>query len=130
MNDLSSRTDIEHLVDTFYERIGDDARLGPIFNTVARVDWDTHLPRMYAFWESVLFGTKGFKGNPLAVHRLLAGQTPLTADEFRRWLELFGDSVDALFAGPMAQAAKARAAQIAAVMQHHIASNQSGNLLG
>jgi hemoglobin len=128
--DLRSRADIERLVDTFYGHIRADARLGPIFNTVAQVDWATHLPRMYAFWESVLFGVTGFKGHPLAVHRLLAGRTPLSDDEFRRWLQIFGEAVDELFSGPMASEAKARAAQIAAVMQLHIAADQPNNLLG
>jgi len=122
MPDLTSRTDIERLVDTFYARVRVDERLGPIFNETARVDWDEHLPRMYAFWEAVLFGVPGFKGNPLATHLALAQLTPLTAREFERWVDLFHQSVDALFAGPMAVAAKQRAASIAATMQEHLAA--------
>lgn len=118
--DLTSRADIERLVDTFYERVRVDERLGPIFTDVARVDWGVHLPRMYDFWEAVLFGASGFKGNPLAVHRALAEQTALTPGEFARWLALFTRSVDLLFTGPMADEAKQRAARIATVMQQHL----------
>lgn len=118
--DLVSRQEIVELVDAFYVRVRGDALLGPIFGDVAQVDWDVHLPRMYAFWDSVLFGTPGFKGNPLAVHEALAERTPLATREFTRWLDLFSSSVDELFAGPGADAAKARAGRIAAVMQHHI----------
>ncbi len=120
--DLQSRADIERLVDAFYARVRVDPRLGPIFNETARVDWPAHLPRMYAFWEAVLFGVAGFKGNPLAVHLALARQTPLTSREFARWVDLFHQSVDDLFAGPMATETKQRAVHIAATMQDHLAA--------
>jgi hemoglobin len=87
---------------------------------VARVDWAEHLPKMYAFWEAVLFGTAGFKGNPLGVHLELAQRTALGAREFDRWLVLFEANLDGLFSGPMAGEAKLRAARIAVVMQQHI----------
>jgi hemoglobin len=108
------------LVDAFYERVRADDILGPIFNDVADVDWTTHLPKMYDFWDSVLFGTPGFKGDPLDAHRKLAMRVPLGEREFARWLMLFDDSVDALFIGPGADNVKLRAARIASVMQHHI----------
>jgi hemoglobin len=135
-HDLASRDDVVRLVDAFYDRVRADALLDPIFDGVAHVDWAVHLPKMYAFWESVLFGATGYKGNPLAVHRALARQTPegpaaargsegvLTAHEFARWLELFHASVDELFAGPIAEEAKGRASRIAVVMQHHIAADR------
>ena len=44
------------------------------------------------------------------------------AREFGRWIALFHSSVDALFSGPMADEARARASRIAAVMQYHIAT--------
>jgi hemoglobin len=118
--DLDSRDAIVELVDAFCAHVRADDLLGPIFDDVAQVDWAAHLPRMYAFWDSVLFGTPGFKGNPLAVHLQLGRRARLTAREFERWLELFNGSVDALFAGPGAEAAKARAARIATVMLHHL----------
>lgn len=119
-SDISSRQDIERLVDTFYERIRADDLLGPIFDRVAQVDWSTHLPKMYAFWETVLFGAASFKGNPLAVHRQLARRTPMTDREFGRWLSLFHETVDNLFEGPVAEEAKTRAVRVARTMQFHI----------
>jgi hemoglobin len=77
---------------------------------------------MYAFWDSVLFGVPGFKGNPLAVHLVLAGRTPLTSHEFDRWVSVFHATVDELFVGPMATEAKQRAVRIATMMQYHIAA--------
>lgn len=120
--DITSRQDIQRLVDEFYTRIRADAVLGPIFDDVAHVDWALHLPKMYDFWESVLFGRPVFKGNPLAVHRALATLTPLTSSRFARWVSLFQQTVDELFAGPMAGIAKDRAARIAVTMHHHVGS--------
>jgi len=125
--DLVSRTDIELLVNTFYHRVRVDDILGPIFDDVADVDWDRHLPRMYSFWETVLFGASGFRGDPMAVHRELASRVSLGAPEFGRWLGLFHESVDTLFSGPRAEEAKARASRIAEVMAQHI---RAGRELG
>lgn len=118
--DLASRADIECLVNDFYGRVRDDELLGPIFDDVAHTDWARHLPKMYAFWEGVLFGVAGFRGDPLAVHRELASRTALGEREFGRWLDLFHESVDSSFSGPCAASAKTRARRIAAVMQQHV----------
>ena len=121
--DIGSRADIERLVNTFYVRVRADERLGAIFDRIARVGWDTHLPKMYDFWESVLFGTGIYQGNPLAVHQMLAQRTPMTDLEFNRWVELFHQTVDDLFTGPLALETKLRASRIAALMQERL--NQS-----
>ena len=121
--DIQSHEDVVRLVDAFYERVQRDALLGPIFGEVAQVDWSAHLPKMYAFWESVLFGKAGFKGNPLAVHRALAQLTPLTIREFDRWLELFHTAVDDLFDGNVALEAKRRASAIAVTMLYHVSQD-------
>lgn len=128
MTDLTSRADVERLVDAFYDRVRADATLGPIFDDIAQVDWAQHLPRMYDFWETVLFGAPAFKGNPLSVHRALARRAPMTAGEFGQWLRLFETTVDALFAGAGAGAAKQRAAHIATVMQHHIGADRAAGV--
>ena len=121
--DLTDRADVIRLVDAFYARVRVDALLSPIFEDVAGVNWAQHLPRMYDFWDSVMFGRTAFKGNPLVVHRDLARRASLTTAEFDRWLELFHGAVDALFAGPFAEEAKSRASRIAVVMQGHIAGD-------
>jgi hemoglobin len=122
MTDIASRADIEPLVNDFYERARGDNLLGPIFDDVAHTDWVRHLPKMYDFWEGVLFGVAGFRGIPLAVHRELASRVALGDREFGRWLDVFHTSVDTVFSGPCAEDAKARALRIAAVMRHHISS--------
>jgi len=118
--DITDRRDVACLVNVFYDRVRDDDLLGPIFDDVAHVDWATHLPRMYDFWESVLFSTATFKGTPLVVHRALARHAPLTAEAFGRWVALFQTTVDDLFSGTMADHAKKSAVRIAATMEHSI----------
>ena len=127
-HDLGSRDDIIRLVNAFYDRVREDLLLGPIFEDIAQVDWAAHLPKMYDFWESVLFGTAQFKGNPLAVHRALAHRAPMGDAQFGRWLTLFHTTVDELFEGPTASQAKDRAVRIAATMQYHIGADTEAGL--
>ena len=89
--------------------MGKDELLGPVFNDVAQVDWTTHLPIMYRFWESMLLGAGSYQGAPFPKHAAL----PVQKDHFARWLALFVETVNANFAGPKAEEAKGRAASIA-----------------
>lgn len=126
--DITDRRDVACLVSVFYDRVRADDVLGPIFDDVAHVDWPTHLPLMYDFWESVLFGAATFKGAPLEAHRALARRTPLTSGAFDRWIALFHQTVDDLFAGFTANHAKQSASRIALVLQHHIAADRGAEL--
>jgi hemoglobin len=125
---LSSRSDIARLVNLFYDRVRADDLLGPIFDDIAHVDWVEHLPKMYDFWESVLFGTAVFKGQPLVVHQALSRIAPMTHREFDRWVQLFHETVDQLFAGTVAEEAKMRATRIAFNMQHHIRAGEAARI--
>jgi hemoglobin len=118
--DIAGRAEIETLVNTFYDRIRADGMLGFIFNEVAQTNWATHLPKMYAFWETVLFRTGGFTGNPLAVHAKLVPQTAMGRAQFDRWLQIFRSTVDDLFAGERAEHIKSCAADMANVIYSRI----------
>ena len=115
--DISNRTDIQLLVDTFYTKVRADETIGYLFNDVAKVNWELHLPRMYDFWENILFQTGGFKGNPMVAHVKLHQQSPLTAAHFEQWLKLFLATVDELFEGDKTELIKQRARSIATMMQ-------------
>ncbi|MCB1212542.1 MAG: group III truncated hemoglobin, partial [Verrucomicrobiales bacterium] len=97
--DLTDRTDIIRLVDTFYERIRKDEKLGPIFNDIAKVNWATHLPKMYDFWDTVLFRSGTFRGDPLGVHARLVPWADMGRASFEHWLVLFRQTVADLFEG-------------------------------
>jgi hemoglobin len=115
--DIRDRTDIQVLVDTFYEKVRADETIGYLFNEVAKVNWAQHLPRMYDFWENILFQTGSFKGNPMVAHVQLHQQSPLNAAHFDRWQQLFLATVDELFEGDKAELIKQRARSIATMMQ-------------
>lgn len=107
--DIETRDDVKTLVDRFYARVNRDDLLAPIFNDVAKVDWDKHLPQLYRFWETLLFGTGNYEGAPFPKHAVL----PVDLTHFERWLMLFTATVDDNFSGAKAEEAKGRAASIA-----------------
>lgn len=118
--DLLGRAEIEQLVNAFYQRVQQDELLGFIFNDVAKTEWSTHLPKMVAFWETVIFGTGGFRGNPLAAHAKLTAMTTMGREQFDRWLMLFQTTVDDLFVGEHAEHIKRAAHDMANVIYSRI----------
>lgn len=75
---------IDRLVETFYDRVRDDALIGPIFADRVE-DWGPHLARMKLFWSSVALSTGAYQGRPMPKHLPL----PIDATHFDRWLALF-----------------------------------------
>ena len=120
--DLCDRSDIDILVDDFYTRVRGDELLAPIFTDIAGVDWETHVPKIADFWETALFRTGNYRGNPLRPHLLLSLQTSMSAEKFQRWLDLFFATVDTHFCGEKAEHIKRIAEDMATVMQSRIAS--------
>ena len=125
MKDIENRTDIILLVDRFYSKVQDDQTIGPIFTQVAHVDWSHHLPKMYDFWESILFGKAIYKGNPMLTHFTLNDKAPLKTEEFNTWKTIFYEVVDELFVGENAETIKQKAQSIADLMHFKINSPQS-----
>jgi hemoglobin len=123
--DITSRKDIELLIDTFYGKVRKDESLGYIFDDVAKVDWKNHLPVMYDFWETTLFHSGKYRRNAMQVHLDLNEKILLTKAHFDRWLLLFSNTVDELFAGENANNAKTRALYIATMIQIKI-TNRAG----
>lgn len=114
--DIRDTADIRLLIDRFYDKVRRDETIGYIFNDIARVDWPAHLPRMYSFWEMVVFQTGAFKGNPMDAHMRLHQKHELTPAHFEKWLQLFTDTVNELFQGEKAELAKKQAGSVAGVM--------------
>lgn len=119
--DIHSKEDIKKLVDEFYAHIKVDNLLGPIFTDITKVDWASHLPNMYSFWENILFYSGGYNGNPLITHQRIHTLFPLTSSHFDRWEVIFINTVDAIFEGEKAILAKTRAMQISKVLQDKLA---------
>lgn len=118
--DLTSRADIERLVNTFYGKVRGDDLLGFIFDDVAKTDWAAHLPKMYDFWETMIFRSASYVGSPLAAHARLVPLTAMGRPQFDRWLALFTATVDELFAGEKAEHIKSAASDMANVIHARI----------
>ena len=116
-HDIQTKEDIKLLVDTFYDKVKKDAVIGYLFNEVAKVNWEHHLPRMYEFWENVLFQTGSFTGNPMIAHTQLHQKSPLSPEHFGRWQQLFLETINELFEGEYAELARQRAVSIATMMR-------------
>ena len=89
MNDIVSSNEIKMVIDTFYEKVRADASIGFIFNDIAKVDWEHHMPIMYTFWESTVFGTGTYTRNAMTPHFVLQDKVKFTAAHFERWVFLF-----------------------------------------
>lgn len=109
LRDIETLEDVKTLVDAFYAKVNRDELLAPIFNETANVDWAQHLPKMYRFWESMLFGTGNYQGAPFPKHAVL----PVEQTHFERWLALFVETLDENFSGEKSEEAKNRAVSIA-----------------
>ena len=114
--DLETRADIHDLVVAFYREIVFDDLLEPVFGEVAEVDWAMHIPKLIDYWCRVLLGQPGYGGTILHAHRHVHDIEPFRVEHFDRWFALWVDAIDQRWAGPTADLAKTRAAQIAAVL--------------
>ena len=116
MKKLETRQDIEDLVNLFYDKVQNDDKIGFFFKDVAKVDWAHHLPKMYSFWETLLFGQISYKGNPMAMHFPINDKVPLEKAHFAHWVKLWTETVEENFAGEMAELAIYKATNIANLM--------------
>ena len=110
--EIQTEEDIRAVVDTFYTEIEKDPVIGRYF---AEIDMSAHLPKMYAFWSTVVFHTGAYHGRPFDAH--LRFFAPLEGRHFVRWLERFEATIDARFAGEAAQRMKQKARQIGTMFQ-------------
>lgn len=116
MKDIQNRQDIELLVNSFYQVVQKDEVIGFFFNDIAKVNWDQHLPKMYDFWSSLLFGTAQYKGNPMAVHFPINEVQAMKKEHFSHWLKLWTETMQRLFQGEMADLAIYKAQNISTLM--------------
>src|SRR5690606_82576 len=100
--DIESTTDIETLVNAFYDQALADPEIGFFFTEVAQIDLRQHLPKMYRFWSSLVLGLPTYHDNAFVPHAALAAKHPFEARHFARWLELFFGTIDTHFEGPKA----------------------------
>jgi len=117
MGDIVSRVEIIQVVEAFYKKVRADETIGFIFNDIAKVDWEQHMPIMYDFWESTVFGTGTYTRNAMTPHFILQDKVKFTDAHFETWILHFNNTVDELFEGEHATLMKMRAAGIAGLMK-------------
>ena len=106
------------VVACFYGKVRADARLAPVFEDAIE-DWPAHVEKLSAFWSSVMLTSGRYKGNPMAAHLRLGPR--VNPALFARWLELWGEAAAETMAPEVAAVLRAKAARIAASLQHALA---------
>ncbi|MGO3707907.1 MAG: group III truncated hemoglobin [Mesonia hippocampi] len=105
--DIAGREDVSLLVHTFYKKVKANKDIGFFFNETIN-DWDEHLAKLTDFWESNLFLVQKFKGRPGRAHIEVdyKYEHKIEAYHFGVWLNLWFETLDELFEGPLAERAK------------------------
>lgn len=122
MKDITSREDVEILVNKFYDKVIKDDVIGFFFTDVAKIELNKHLPKMYNFWESILLGNPVYEGNPMRVHFPINEVAALEERHFNRWLQIWEETIHENFEGQNTETAIARALNIARIMHHKMAN--------
>lgn len=123
--DIETRADCEQLVRAFYNRALHDEIIGFIFTDVAKLDVEAHVPVIASFWETLLLGAQSYSGGAFHPHAALHAKVELKAGHFDRWLALWYQTVNELYAGPRAEAAKAHAFRLANAFRMRLAAHPS-----
>lgn len=105
--DLKTRDDVFLLVSEFYKKVRKNEEIGFFFNNTIE-DWDHHLEKLTDFWESNLFFSGSYRGNPVKAHNGVDEKNGYAISEyhFGIWLNLWFATIDEHFEGELAQRAK------------------------
>ena len=52
--DITNRADIEKFITHFYGNVKEDETIGFIFTDLIQMNWETHIPLIVDFWETIL----------------------------------------------------------------------------
>lgn len=85
---------IECLVTHFYHKVQNDELLGPIFNNVAKVNWDEHIPLLCKFWNNIMLKSNEYHGNAYQKHVAIKAHISIHEEHFNRWLNLFKEEAE------------------------------------
>jgi hemoglobin len=125
--DITSRADLEYLLQQFYQKAFADPLIGFFFTEVVPLDLETHIPRIADFWESVIFNTRGYRKNVMEVHQHISDLSPIKKEHLDQWVKIFTATVDQYFEGDKASLIKNRAISIATLMKIKISYDHPGS---
>ena len=127
--DIENIDDVKLLIDSFYKKVVKDETIGYFFNEVVKLDWDKHIPVMYQFWDTVLFGSMSYKGSPIMKHIEMDKKSKLERHHFEQWVRLWKQTVDELFAGTKAEEAKERVTMMQELMLYKIEQSRNSGFV-
>jgi len=110
--DIATENDIGVVVRRFYRAAMPDDLLGPVFEQFG-VDWSVHIPKLIRYWSRALLGTRGYTGNTIRAHHAVHDVAPFGDEHLARWIELWCETIDETYAGPLSERAKQRAVDVA-----------------
>jgi hemoglobin len=126
--DIENREDLVLLLNLFYQKAVKDELIGRFFTEVVPLDLNTHIPVIADFWESVVFGSRGYRKNVMEVHQHIHQLSSIKKEHLNQWIKLFSETVDELFEGEKAILIKQRAKSIATLMDIKLNHNAIGKL--
>jgi len=104
------------MVRDFYRQVAMDDLLGARVRRRARRLVGAH-PQAGGLLGLAAARPAGYEGNPLRAHAPVHAHTPFGPELYERWLDLFEATVDAGYAGPVAEVAKGRARRMAGALR-------------
>lgn len=110
MKDIETYEDCILLIEKFYDKLLKDEQISHFF---IDLDLSTHIPKVADFWAFILIDKPGYANNMMSAHARLN----LKGDDFKRWLELFHQTIHELFAGEKADLAIERSKLVAWTME-------------
>ena len=115
LNNEVTKENLNKMVILFYTKILQDDIVAPFFveklgDDMKSEKWVPHIELLTNFWASIALGDSTYKGNPFAPHLNIAN---LTADAFRRWLELFAETLHVIYIPQITNQFKERSTIIA-----------------
>jgi len=116
--EIENREDIYLLVSDFYVKLLKDDEIKHFFEDIMNTNsLEEHLQILVDFWDNILFYTGSYRRNAMRPHIFLNQRKPFLKKHFKIWLNHFHNTIDELFVGELANAAKTRSTSIAMVME-------------
>ena len=99
---------------SFYEKAIDDQELSPFFideigHDITSEDWIEHIELLADFWLAKLLGEDTYYGNFVGAH---VKMPHIKRESFARWLELFSQTADEVYAPDTAELFKKKAIEL------------------
>jgi len=116
LKDIESRSDIDTVLVSFYQKAFTDNLIGHFFTEVVPLNLTTHLPVITDFWEAVIFNTHSYRKNVMEIHQHIHQLSSIKKQHLDRWVQIFTITIDEHFAGEKTNLMKQRAASIATLM--------------